>query len=70
MLIQEIWVQVSEELMKLRKEQEEMESKLKLRVIGLPLFDTILQVYTKKIIQNGGMETALITTIHVVVRYI
>lgn len=49
MLIQEIWVQVSEELMKLRKEQEEMESKLKLRVIGLPLFDTILQVYTKKI---------------------
>ena len=30
--------------MKLRKEQEELESKLRLRVIGLSLFDTILQV--------------------------
>ena len=32
--------------MKLCKEQEELESKLKLRVIGLSLFDTVMQVYT------------------------
>ena len=31
--------------MKLRKDQEELESKVKLRVIGLSLFDTVLQVY-------------------------
>ena len=36
--------QIAEELMKLRKEQDEIESKLKLRVTGLPLFDTILEV--------------------------
>jgi hypothetical protein len=36
-------IRVAEELLKLRKEQEELENKLKLRVIGLSLFDTILQ---------------------------
>ena len=30
--------------MKLHKEQEELESKTNLKVIGLPLFDTVLQV--------------------------
>ena len=39
-----MYMQVSEELMKLRREQEELESKTKLRVIGLSLFDTVLQV--------------------------
>ena len=37
-------VQIAEEVLKLRKEQEELESKLKKRVIGLSLFDTILEV--------------------------
>ena len=37
-------LQIAEELLKLRKEQEELESKLKLRVIGLSLFDTVVQV--------------------------
>jgi hypothetical protein len=36
-------VRIAEELLKLRKEQEELESKLKLRVIGLSLFDTVVQ---------------------------
>ena len=39
-----ITLQIAEELLKLRKEQEELESKLKLRVIGLSLFDTVVQV--------------------------
>ena len=30
----------------MRKEQEELESKLKIRVIGLSLFETVLEVHT------------------------
>jgi len=38
-----LYVQITEELLKLQKEQKELQSKLNLRVIGLSLFATVLE---------------------------
>ena len=46
MYINFTYSKVTDELLKLQKEQEELQSKLKLRVIGMPLFHTVLEVCT------------------------
>ena len=44
MYVNFMYSKVTDELLKLQKEQEELQSKLKLRVIGMPLFRTVLEV--------------------------
>ena len=64
-----LYVQITDELLKLQKEQEELQSKLKLRVIGLSLFATVLEVlgvvmYSTQSMYVSGMSVMISSSMY------